>query len=107
MPIMIQQKKNICNENTVYGSCTNNLLTNETSYGLINEKEQELLSLCRKLGIAFEFSSEGKPKHEQDKRIRRMKSKIKTQQLKCQIIDIPDALPASSAPPPELQAMMF
>ena len=79
--------KNACSENIV----SEDLSTNKYADRLMNEKEKYLLSCSRKFGISHEFSPDGESKEDHAKRIRRIKNRIKTQELKCQKSDIPDA----------------
>ena len=80
-------------------SVTNNMYSenafseNQSPTGLMDENEKNLFSLCRKFGVPFEFPLEGEVKDDHDKRLRRIKYKLKKQETKCEDIDIPDAPP--------------
>ena len=76
-------------------SFVNSVTNDKTPGNLMSEKEENLSSLCRKFGVAYEIPVEGELKKEHDNRIRRMKTKLKTQELKCQNIDLPDGPPSS------------
>lgn len=108
--IKVQQQKNVTSANNgipepqppeMQGNLKNKTIGQENmtpnKNTCLNDAETEPLSLCRKLGVLYDYPNKNETKYEQNKGKRRINSRIKVQKQKLQLSDTDIPLPPPSS----------